>query len=140
MKQNELDVMRQIKELGGTKKKMENALKAAETRREEFDLRLKEVEVTLNVDRDTLTELGRIVGRYFGYTITPEKLTEELDFIFSDSTIAEYVEGEMKSLPNAEVLAELAKILRERPKENKVGKVIVSEKKDDTESETASNG
>ena len=116
MTQKEQELSRQIKELGSTKKKIKNALKAAETRREEFELQLTEVEDNLCADKAAFAELGRIVGRYFGYTITPDKFKEELNFIFTDKDIAEYVADEMKELPNAEQIIELASILNEKSK------------------------
>ncbi len=119
MTQKEQELSRQIKELGSTQKKIKNALKAAETRREEFEQQLTEVEDNLCIDKKVLEELGRIVGRYFGYTITPDKFKEELDFIFSDKDIAEYVVEKMKSLPNSALLTELARILNEKPKVSK---------------------
>ena len=115
----ELDTIREIKELNSTKKKLDNARQAVKMRQEDFDLRLNNIEEKLGVSSDSLIALGRIAARYFGLTISAEKFEEELIFIFSDSDIYEYVESEKKELPYAEVLAELAKVLNDKPDELK---------------------
>ena len=111
MTNKEQDTIRLIKDLSSAKKKLKNIRTAAELKQQEIELMLKEVEEQLCVSKETLVEIGRIAARRFGLTITPEKFEEELNFIFSDSIIAEYVEDEKKTLPHAEKLAELNKVL-----------------------------
>lgn len=111
MTNKEQDTIRLIKDLSSAKKKLKNIRTAAELKQQEIELMLKEVEELLCVSKETLVEIGRIAARRFGLTITPEKFEEELNFIFSDSIIAEYVDDEKKTLPHAEELAELDKVL-----------------------------
>ncbi|SDB11368.1 hypothetical protein SAMN02910317_00506 [Ruminococcaceae bacterium FB2012] len=111
MTNKEQDTIRLIKDLSSAKKKLKNIRTAAELKQQEIELMLKEVEEQLCVSKETLVEIGRIAARRFGLTITPEKFEEELNFIFSDSIIAEYVDDEKKTLPHAEELAELDKVL-----------------------------
>lgn len=111
----ELDTIREIKELNSTKKKLDNARQAVKMRQEDFDLRLNNIEEKLGVNSDSIIALGRVAARYFGLTISSEKFEEELIFIFSDKDICEYVESEKRELPYAEELAELAKVLNDKP-------------------------
>ena len=107
----ELDTIREIKELAATKKKLETAKQAVMIRQEDFNDRLVKLEKKFGVDDLKLISLGRIAGKYFGMTITPEKLDEELAFIFIDSDISDYVSAERGELPFAEELSELDKVL-----------------------------
>ena len=111
MTQNKQELSRLIKDISNTKKSIERAQTTIETKRSELNSKMNDVEKKLEISTDTLTEIGRIAVRRFGYTISPEKFAEELDFIFSDNIIAEYVAGEMESLPYAEQLAELYRAL-----------------------------
>ena len=77
-----------------------------------FDTQLRDVEEQLDINSDILIEIGRVAVRYFGWTISADKLEDELNFIFSDKTISEYVEGEKKELPFADALSELDKVLK----------------------------
>lgn len=120
MTQNKQELSRLIKDISNTKKSIERAQTTIETKRSELNSKMNDVEKKLEISTDTLIEIGRIAVRRFGYTISPEKFAEELDFIFSDNIIAEYVAGEMESLPYAEQLAELYKALK--GKADKAGK------------------
>ena len=120
MTQNMQELSRLIKDISNTKKSIERAQTTIETKRSELNSKMNDVEKKLEISTDTLIEIGRIAVRRFGYTISPEKFAEELDFIFSDNIIAEYVAGEMESLPYAEQLAELYKALN--GKADKAGK------------------
>ena len=110
MTQNKQELSRLIKDIGNTKKSIEKAQATINTKRSVFDTQLRDVEEQLGINSDTLIEIGRVAVRYFGWTISPDKLEEELDLIFSDKTISEYVEGEKKNLPFADALAELDKV------------------------------
>ena len=111
MSLNKQDFTRLVKEISSSKKSIERAQTTIETKRSELNSKMNDVEKKLEISTDTLIEIGRMAVRRFGYTISPEKFAEELDFIFSDNIIAEYVAGEMESLPCAEQLAELYKAL-----------------------------
>ena len=111
MSQNKQELSRLIKDISNTRKSIERAQTTIETKRSELNSKMNDVEKKLDISTDTLIEIGRIAVRRFGYTISPEKFAEELDFIFSDNIIAEYVAGEMESLPYAEQLTELYKAL-----------------------------
>lgn len=111
MSLNKQDFTRLVKEISSSKKSIERAQTTIETKRSELYSKMNDVERKLEISTDTLIEIGRIAVRRFGYTISPEKFAEELDFIFSDNIISEYVAGEMESLPYAEQLAELYKAL-----------------------------
>ena len=110
MTQNKQELSRLIKDIGNTKKSIEKAQATINTKRSVFDTQLRDVENELGITYDILIEIGRVVVRYFGWTISPDKLEEELDLIFSDKSILEYVEGEKKNLPFADALAELDKV------------------------------
>ncbi|MBO4867326.1 MAG: hypothetical protein J5582_12340, partial [Ruminococcus sp.] len=110
MPQNKQELSRLIKDIGNTKKSIEKAQTVVNTKRSLFDTQLRDVENELGITNDTLIEIGRVAVRYFGWTISADKLEDELDLIFSDKTILEYVEGEKKELPFADVLAELDKV------------------------------
>lgn len=114
MTQNKQELSRLIKDISNTKKSIKKAQSTINTKRSVLDTQLRNVEIELGITSDTLIEIGRIAVRRFGYTISPEKFAEELNFIFSDNIIAEYVADEMKSLPYAEQLAELYKALKEK--------------------------
>ena len=122
MSLNKQDFTRLIKEISSSKKSIKRAQTTIETKRSELNSKMNDVERKLEISTDTLIEIGRIAVKRFGYTISPEKFAEELDFIFSDNIIAEYVAGEMESLPYAEQLAELYKALN-----GKVDKAAKSE-------------
>ena len=111
MTQNKQELSRLIKDISNTKKSIERAQTTIETKRSVLNSKMNDIEKKLEISTDTLIEIGRIAVRRFGYTISPEKFAEELDFIFSDNIIAEYVTGEMESLPFAEQLTELYKVL-----------------------------
>lgn len=113
----ELDTIREIKELAATKKKLETAKQAVMIRQEDFNERLVKLEKKFGIDDVKLISLGRIAGKYFGMTITPEKLDEELAFIFTDSDISIYVSTEREELPFALEIKELDKVLYEKPEE-----------------------
>lgn len=137
MTNKEQDTIRLIKDLSSAKKKLKNIRTAAELKRQEIELMLNEVEEQLCVSKETLVEIGRIAARRFGLTITPEKFEEELNFIFSDSIIAEYVDDEKKTLPHAEELAELDKVLNgseDKPAEKDKNKTAVPAEKAETAS------
>ena len=112
MSLNKQELSRLIKDISNTKKSIERAQTTIETKRSVLDTQLRNAEIELGITSDTLIEIGRIAVKRFGYTISPEKFSEELNFIFSDSIIAEYVAGEMESLPFAEQLTELYKALK----------------------------
>ena len=112
MTQNKQELSRLIKDISNTKKSIERAQTTIETKRSKLNSKMNDVERKLEISTNTLIEIGRIAVRRFGYTISPEKFAEELGFIFSDNIIAEYVAGEMESLPYAEQLAELYKVLK----------------------------
>jgi hypothetical protein len=110
MTQNKQELSRLIKDISNTKKSIEKAQATINTKRSVFDTQLRDVEEQLGINSDTLIEIGRVTVRYFGWTISADKLEDELDFIFSDKTISEYVEGEKKNLPFADALTELDKV------------------------------
>ena len=110
MTQNKQELSRLIKDIGNTKKSIEKAQATINSKRSVFDTQLRDVEEQLGITNDSLIEIGRVAARYFGWTISVDKLEEELDLIFSDKTISEYVEGEKKNLPFADALAELDKV------------------------------
>lgn len=110
MTQNKQELSRLIKDIGNTKKSIEKAQTVVNAKRSLFDTQLRDVENELGITNDTLIEIGRVAVRYFGWTISADKLEEELIFIFSDKTISEYVEEEKKELPFADTLAELDKV------------------------------
>ena len=110
MTQNKQELSRLIKDISNTKKSIEKAQATINTKRSVFDTQLRDVENELGITSDSLIEIGRVAVRYFGWTISADKLEEELDLIFSDKTILEYVEGEKKNLPFADALAELDKV------------------------------
>ena len=126
MTQNKQELSRLIKDIGNTKKSIEKAQAVVNTKRSVFDTQLRDVEKELGITNDTLIEIGRVAVRYFGWTISADKLEEELDLIFSDKTISEYVEGEKKELPFAYALAELDKVFggsADKPQKEKADKV-----------------
>lgn len=140
MTQNKQELARLIKDISNTKKSIEKAQATIKTKRSVFDTQLKDVEEQLGITNDTLIEIGRVAVRYFGWTISADKLEEELDFIFSDKTISEYVEGEKKELPFADTLAELDKVFggsADKPRKEKADKV--SEADADVDIATASD-
>ena len=113
MTQNKQELSRLIKDISNTKKSIEKAQATIKTKSSVFDMQLRDVEKELGITSDTLIEIGRVAVRYFGWTISADKLEEELDFIFSDKTISEYVQGEKKELAFADALAELDKVFGE---------------------------
>lgn len=125
MTQNKQELSRLIKDISNTKKSIEKAQATINTKRSVFDTQLRDVENELGITYDILIEIGRIAVRYFGWTISADKLKEELDLIFSDKTISEYVEGEKKNLPFADALAELDKVFgwsADKPQKEKADK------------------
>ena len=110
MTQNKQELARLIKDISNTKKSIEKAQATIKTKSSVFDTQLRDVEEQLGITNDTLIEIGRVAVRYLGWTISADKQEEELDLIFSDKTILEYVEGEKKNLPFADALAELDKV------------------------------
>lgn len=126
MSQNKLELSRLIKDISNTKKSIEKAQATINTKRSVFDTQLRDVENELGITNDSLIEIGRIAVRYFGWTISADKLEDELNFIFSDKAISEYVEGEKKELPFADALVELDKVFGEsadKPQKEKADKV-----------------
>ena len=135
MTQNKQELSRLIKEISNTKKSIEKAQATINTKRSVFDTQLKNVENELGITKDSLIEIGRVAVRYFGWTISADKLEEELNFIFSDKTISEYVEGEKKELPFADALAELDKVFgssADKPQKEKAA----NESEKDTDADT----
>ena len=140
MTQNKQELARLIKDISNTKKSIEKAQATINTKRTVFDTQIRDVEKELGITNDTLIEIGRVAVRYFGWTISAEKLEDELNFIFSDKTISEYVESEKKELPFADALAELDKVFGEsadKPQKEKADKV--SEADADVDTATASD-
>ena len=113
MTQNKQELARLIKDISNTKKSIEKAQATIKTKSSVFDMQLRDVEEQLCITNDILIEIGRVAVRHFGWTISAEKLEDELNFIFSDKVISEYVEGEKKELPFADALAELDKVFGE---------------------------
>lgn len=135
MTQNKQELSRLIKDISNTKKSIEKAQATINTKRSVFDTQLRDVEEQLGINSDTLIEIGRVTVRYFGWTISADKLEDELDFIFSDKTISEYVEGEKKNLPFADALTELDKVFggsADKPKKEKAS----NESEKDTDADT----
>ena len=143
MSLNKQDFTRLVKEISSSKKSIERAQTTIETKRSELNSKMNDVERKLEISTDTLIEIGRIAVRRFGYTISPEKFAEELDFIFSDNIIAEYVAGEMESLPYAEQLAELYRALNGKvdkaAKSESDGDEAVDEKTDKAENNSSND-
>ena len=130
MTQKKQELSRLIKDISNRKKSIEKAQATIKTKSNVFDMQLRDVEEQLGITNDSLIEIGRVAVRYFGWTISADKLEEELDLIFSDKTISEYVEGEKKNLPFADALAELDKVFGEsadKPKKEKDDKASGSE-------------
>lgn len=111
MAKKDSELMRKIKDLGAINKKLATIHKAAQNKQDEFDLTLMDIEDDLGCSDDTLKELGRIVTKYFGMTITTELFEEEIGHIISIEGVSGYVESMKSKLPNAEELAALAEIL-----------------------------
>ena len=127
MAKKDSELMRKIKDLGAINKKLTTIHKAAQSKQDEFDLTLMDIEDDLGCSDDTLKELGRIVTKYFGMTITPDLFEVEVEHIMSIEGVSGYVESMKSKLPNAEELAALAEILygtksedtvKELPKQN----------------------
>ena len=111
MAKKDSELMRKIKDLGAINKKLATIHKAAQSKQDEFDLTLMDIEDDLGCSNDMLKELGRIVTKYFGMTITPELFEEEVEHIMSVEGVSGYIESMKSKLPNAEELAALAEIL-----------------------------
>ena len=142
MTQNKQELSRLIKDISNTKKSIEKAQATIKTKSSVFDAQLRDVEEQLGITKDILIEIGRVAVRYFGWTISADKLEEELSFIFSDKTISEYVEGEKKELPFADVLAELDKVFSEsadKPRKEKADKDSGADTNAATVSDTMNN-
>ena len=125
MTQNKQELARLIKDMCNTKKSIEKAQATIKTKSSVFDTQLRDVEKELGITNDTLIEIGRVAVRYFGWTISADKLEEELNFIFSDKVISDYVESEKKELPFADALTELDKVFGEsadKPQKEKADK------------------
>ena len=138
MIQNKQELSRLIKDISNTKKSIEKAQATIKTKSSIFDSQLSDVEKELGITNDTLIEIGRVAVRYFWWTISADKLEEELNFIFSDKVISGYVEGEKKELPFADALAELDKVFgRSADKPQKA--TNESEKDTDATTTTASD-
>ena len=136
MTQNKQELSRLIKDISNKKKSIEKAQATINTKRSVFDTQLRDVENELGITSDTLIEIGRVAVRYFGWTISADKLEEELDLIFSDKTISEYVEGEKKNLPFADAVVELDKVFgrsADKPMKEKEAKESAA----DTDASTA---
>ena len=135
MTQNKQELSRLIKDISNTKKSIEKAQATIKTKSSVFDTQLRDVEEQLGITNDTLIEIGRVAVRYLGWTISADKQEEELDLIFSDKTISEYVHGEKKELPFADALAELDKVFGEsadKPQKEKADKVSKADADVDT--------
>ena len=142
MTQNKQELSRLIKDISNTKKSIEKAQATINTKRSVFDTQIKDVEKELGITNDTLIDIGRVAVRYFGWTISADKLEEELDLIFSDKTISKYVEGEKKNLPFADALAELDKVFGEsadKPQKEKADKTSGADTNAATVSDTMNN-
>ena len=74
MSQNKLELSRLIKDISNTKKSIEKAQATINTKRSVFDTQLRDVENELGITNDSLIEIGRIAVRYFGWTISADKL------------------------------------------------------------------
>ena len=127
MAKKDSELMRKIKDLGAINKKLTTIHKAAQSKQDEFDLTLMDIEDDLGCSDDTLKELGRIVTKYLGMTITPDLFEVEVEHIMSIEGVSGYVESMKSKLPNAEELAALAEILygsksrdtvKEQPEQN----------------------
>lgn len=140
MTQNKQELARLIKDIYNTKKSIEKAQATIKTKSSVFDTQLRDVEEQLGINSDILIEIGRVAVRYFGWTISADKLEEELNFIFSNKVISGYVEGEKKELPFADALAELDKVFGEseyKPKEEKEAKASEADTDADTKAVSA---
>ena len=111
MPKKDSELMQKVKNLKSVKSKIATINKAAQSKQEEFELMLMDIEDEFGCDDKRLSELGRIVADNFGISITPEIFAEEVNNILSDEKIAKYVDDMKSRLPNAEELAELAKVL-----------------------------
>lgn len=111
MAKKDSELMRKIKDLGAASKRIATIRKAAQSKQDEFDLLLMDIEDNLGCSDETLKELGRIVTKHFGITITPELFEEEVGHIMSIEEAAGYVESMKSKLPNAEELAALSEVL-----------------------------
>ena len=135
MTQNKQELSRLIKDISNTKRSIEKAQAMVNTKRSVFDTQLKDVENELGITSDMLIEIGRVAVRYFGWTISADKLEEELDLIFSDKTISEYVEGEKKELPFSDTIAELDKVFG-RSADKTIKEKVAQESGADTDADT----
>ena len=134
MAKKDSELMRKIKDLGAINKKLATIHKAAQSKQDEFDLTLMDIEESFGCSDDTLKELGRIVTKYFGMTITTELFEEEIGHIISIEGVSGYVESMKSKLPNAEELAALAEILYGSKSEDTEKKDALNVSETDTDS------
>lgn len=111
MAKKDSPIMKKVKSLRDIRARIDTINKAAQNKQEEFELTLMDIEDDLSCNDDTLKELGRIVTRYFGITITPEIFEAEIERILAIKGVPEYIESMKPSLPYAEELAALDNLL-----------------------------
>lgn len=111
MAKKDSPIMKKVKSLRDIRARIDTINKAAQNKQEEFELTLMDIEDDLSCNDDTLKELGRIVTRYFGITITPEIFEAEVERILAIKGVSEYIESMKPSLPYAEELAALDNLL-----------------------------
>lgn len=111
MAKKDSPIMKKVKSLRDIRARIDTINKAAQNKQEEFELTLMDIEDDLSCNDDTLKELGRIVTRYFGITITPEIFEAEVERILAIKGVPEYIESMKPSLPYAEELAALDNLL-----------------------------
>ena len=113
MAKKDSPIMKKVKSLRDIRARIDTINKAAQNKQEEFELTLMDIEDDLSCNDDTLKELGRIVTRYFGITITPEIFEAEVKRILAIKGVPEYIESMKPSLPYAEELAALDNLLND---------------------------
>ena len=114
MAKKDSELMRKIKDLKGVDTKLHAIQKAAQSKQDEYDLMLMDIEESFGCTDASLIKLGRIVTKYFGLSVTPEVFERELKYIMSYKDISDHVEDMKSRLPNAEELSELTKFLNEK--------------------------
>lgn len=118
MAKKDSPIMKKVKSLRDIRARIDTINKAAQNKQEEFELTLMDIEDDLSCNDDTLKELGRIVTRYFGITITPEIFEAEVKRILAIKGVPEYIESMKPSLPYAEELAALSEVLNDISKDH----------------------
>ena len=113
MAKKDSPIMKKVKSLRDIRARIDTINKAAQNKQEEFELTLMDIEDDLSCNDDTLKELGKIVTRYFGITITPEIFEAEVKRILAIKGVPEYIESMKPSLPYAEELAALDNLLND---------------------------